>query len=105
MNSPNSILKAGTYVRLLLSNTERVFAKTSSEQIYTNEIFKIYFVDKRLPVTYYLEDLKGEKIIGVVYRSEIRPVSLPNIFSIEKIVDKKIDGDTGKPLYLVQWLG
>ena len=105
LNSHNSILKAGTYVRLLLSNAERVFAKTSSEQIYTTEIFKIYFVDKRLPVTYYLEDLNGEKIIGVVYRNEIKPVSLPNTFSIEKILDTKIDGDTGKPLYLVQWLG
>ncbi len=105
MNSHNSILKAETYVRLLLSNAERVFAKTSSEQIYTTEIFKIYFMDKRLPVTYYLEDLNGEKIIGVVYRNEIKPVSLPNTFSIEKILDTKIDGDTGKPLYLVQWLG
>ena len=87
----------------MLNSAERVFAKTSSEKIYREEIFQIASVDKKIPVTYFLKDLNGEKIEGVVYRNEIRPVSLPNIFTIEKVLKKKIDKATGKPLYFVKW--
>ena len=103
LNSSSSILKPETYVRLLLNSAERVFAKTSSEKIYTDEIFQIASVDKKIPVTYFLKDLNGEKIEGVVYQSEIRPVSLPNVYTIEKVLKKKIDKATGKPLYFVKW--
>ena len=42
-----------------------MFAKTSSEKNYTDEIFQIAAVDKKIPVTYFLKDLKGEKNEGV----------------------------------------
>ena len=105
LNSSNLVLEPGTYVRLLLNDAERIFAKTSSEKIYTTEIFKIYRVDKRVPVTYYLKDLNGDQIDGVVYRSEIRPVSLPNVYFVEKILKSKIDKTTGKQIHFVKWSG
>ena len=105
LNSSNLILEPGTYVRLLLNDAERLFAKTSSEKIYTTEIFQIFRVDERVPVTYFLKDLNGEKIDGVVYRSEIKPVSLPNVYTVEKILKTKIDKATGKQIYFVKWTG
>ena len=103
LDSSSLILEQGTYVRLLLNSAERVFAKTSSEKIYTDEIFQIASVDKKIPVSYFLKDLNGEKIEGVVYRNEIRPVSLPNVYTVEKVLKKKIDKATGKTLYFVKW--
>ena len=87
----------------MLNSAERVFAKTSSEKIYTDEIFQIAAVDKKIPVTYFLKDLNGKKNEGVVYRNEIRPVSLPNVYTVEKILRKKIDKATGKTLCFVKW--
>ena len=105
LNSLSSRLTVGTHVRILLNSAERLLAKTSSEKIFSDEIFKVAKVDVRLPVTYYLEDLKGNKIIGVVYRKELSPVNLPNTYFVEKIISTKKDPKTGKTKYLVKWLG
>ena len=101
-NGNNSILEG--YVRLLLNTAEGVFAK-SFQPIFTEEIFKIRCVKKSLPVSYWLEDLKGLPIDGVVYEKELKPVSLPDEYVIEKVISTHTDRDTRKKKYLVKWRG
>ena len=101
-NGNNSVLDG--YVRLLLNNAEGVFAK-SFQPIFTEEIFKIRCVKKSLPVSYWLEDLKGLPIEGVVYEKELKPVSLPDEYVIEKVISTHTDKDTRKKKYMVKWRG
>ena len=93
--SQRDILPEGTYVRLLSNVSEEQFHK-SYKAIFTIEIFEIDCVVKETPVLYYLKDLAGERIKGVVYRNEIVPVSLPEYYPIEKILESKICPKTKK---------
>ena len=102
-STKNNFIHSG-YVRLLLNNCEGVFAK-SFQPIFTEEIFKIRFVKKTLPISYWLEDLKGLPIEGVVYEKELKPVNLPKEYVIEKILSTYTDVNTKKKKYLVKWRG
>ena len=102
--SQRDILPEGTYVRLLSNVSEEQFHK-SYKPIFTIEIFEIDCVVKETPVLYYLKDLAGERIKGVVYRNEIVPVSLPEYYPIEKILESKICPKTKKKIHLVKFLG
>ena len=62
-------------------------------------------VVRKFPFTYYLKDLLGFPIEGICYREELKPVSLPKTFAIEKILKREIDKTTGKLRYLVRWDG
>ena len=102
-SSKNDFIHEG-YVRLLLNKSEGVFAK-SFQPIFTEEIFKIRTVKKTLPISYWLEDLKGLPIEGVVYEKEIKPVKLPKEYVIEKILSTHTDVNTRKKKYFVKWRG
>ena len=98
-------LGASTYVRLLCHLVEASFTK-SFVPIYTIEVYEIYKVEHNsIPVLYYLQDVYGEKIEGVVYRSEIIPTLYPKYFLIDKIIKTKINRLTKKKSYFVKWLG
>ena len=103
ISSKKNFIHSG-YVRLLLNDCEGVFAK-SFRPIFTEEIFKIRCVKKTLPISYWLEDLKGLPIEGVVYEKELKPVNLPKEYIIEKIISTHTDVNTRKKKYLVKWRG
>ena len=102
--SSSQIFGVGTHVRLLLTDAERVFGK-SYEKIFTDEIFMIRKVDRELPVSYWVSDLKNRPIKGVVYHREMKQVELPDTYYVEKIVKTTVDPVTGKKKYLVRWTG
>ena len=97
-------LKKGTHVRLLLAKAEKVFQK-SYEVLYTDEIFVIDRIIRKFPYTYYLKDLNGEPIEGLVYRQEMQVASLPKKAIISKVLKKEVDKKSGKIRYLVSWQG
>ena len=67
-----NVIKEGTRVQIARKK-ESVFEKSSLRN-WTNEIFKINKVFITDPVTYELEDLKGEKISGIFYREELQKI-------------------------------
>ena len=101
--SSTEALAEGTHVRLLLGKTEGVFQK-SYLPIFTKEIFVIHKVVKKFPFTYYLRDLLNYPIEGLVYRQELKPVTLPKKFAIDKVLKKEVL-PTGATRYLVSWDG
>ena len=80
----------GAYVRLLLARVESVFQK-SFHPIFTEEIFKVRDIDTKLyPPVYFLEDLAGEAILGKCYRPELKLTNKPEVFVIDKVLEKKM---------------
>lgn len=95
-------LEKGTFVRLLSDITDSPFTK-SFNQIFTYEIFQIDKVLFDTPITYTLQDLSGNRVKGLVYRSELKPVTKPIYFPIEKILaTRKI---RGTKQFLVKYVG
>ena len=90
-------------MRLLLGKTEEVFQK-SYLPIFTKEIFVIDRLVKKFPYTYYLRDLLNHPIEGLVYRQELKPVTLPKKFAIDKVLKKQVL-PTGATRYWVSWDG
>lgn len=103
-NSSKKALTVGSHARILLNEAERPFGK-SFEKIFSDEIFTIKKVDYKLPISYWLDDLKGNPIKGVVYREELKPAELPETYYVEKVIGKRKHHKTGKIQYLVKWLG
>ena len=62
------------------------------------EIFKIKEIQNTNPITYKLEDLKGEEIKGTFYEPELQKTE-QQIYRIEKIIKKK------KGKTCVKWKG
>ena len=102
--SSRGVLELGAYVKLLLTEAERVFSK-SYEAIFTEEIFMVRHVEKTLPISYWLKDLMGYPIDGVVYRQELKPTCLPERFVIERVLKTEFDKQTKKKKYLIKWRG
>ena len=94
----------GSHVRILLNDAEKIFGK-SYEKIFSDEIFIIRKVDKKLPISYWLSDLKNRNIKGVVYHKELKKIKLPEENYVEKVVKTRKNPKTGKKEYLVRWLG
>lgn len=88
--------KAGDFVRI--SKHKSIFAKGYTPN-WSAEIFKIVKVNKTRPVTYILDDMKGQPILGSFYEQEINKTKHPNVYLVEKVLKKK-----GDKLY-VKWLG
>lgn len=86
----------GDFVRI--SKYKTIFEKSYTRQ-WTTEIFKVKKVLNTFPVTYSLEDLNGEEIMGCFYNQELRKASYPNTRLIEFIAKEK-DGRC-----LVKYLG
>ncbi len=83
--------KIGDYVRL--SHVRTAFSKGYEEQ-YSREIFKIQKVRHGYPITYALEDLKEEPVLGLFYEEEMQLVqNLDDIeYKIEKVIKRRGKG-------------
>ena len=105
--------KPGDYVRM--QNTRGVFQKESNTERWSRQIFKVKSYELTSPITYGLEDLKGEEVKGKLYEKELmKTIYDPNAnFAYEIVKDKN-----GKPItemrkegrknirfVLVRWLG
>ena len=101
--SSKNDLAVGSYVRLLTNSAESVFAK-SYLPIYTIEIFQVHRIcNNSKPTVYYLRDLNGELINGLVYRQELKECTLPTHFDIEQILETRINTKTGKKEFLIKY--
>ena len=83
--------------RVRITKKKDVFEKGYTTR-WTEEIFKIKEILNTNPIIYILEDLKGEKIEGTFYESELQKTK-PEIYRIEKVIEK------GEKQSLVKWKG
>lgn len=66
---------------------------------WTNEVFSVYAVKPTRPVTYILQDSKGEVLEGGFYEQELKATKIGDVYLVEKILKRK--GDR----VLVRWAG
>ena len=97
---PKQIYKVGNYVRI--SKYKHVFEK-GYENNWSEEIFKITNVIKRIPIVYKISDLLDEPIVGTFYHQELQRVnySPDATFPIERVLKKRYK--RGNCEILVQW--
>jgi len=88
--------RVGDLVRV--SKHKSLFQK-GYEASWSTELFKISRVHLSMPVTFSLEDLRGEPIAGRFYIEELKPTRYPDQYLVERVLRKK-----GKLRY-VKWLG
>ena len=93
------------YVRISQISTNMPF-KRNFEQNWSEEVFQIIGIDKRMkPIMYTIQDLNNEVIDGKFYREELQDIgpTPPTEFRIEKIIRSKGKGKHKQ--YLVKWHG
>ena len=95
-NTGKRKFKRGDYVRL--SKHKALFEKGYTPN-WTTEIFKVKWVHRTRPITYVLEDLKGNPVKGGFYAEELQKTNFKDIYLVEKVVRKN------KDRALVKWLG
>ncbi len=78
-----SKFKEGDIVRV--SHFKGVFEKGYTPN-WSTELFKIKIVCPTRPVTYKLEDLDGNPILGGFYKEELLPTRFPDIYLVEKVI-------------------
>ncbi|XP_029675965.1 uncharacterized protein LOC115243273 [Formica exsecta] len=88
--------KVGDPVRV--SKFKTIFDKGYTPD-WTTEVFKIVKVQETNPVTYVLEDSRGNSVAGGFYEYELQRVANPDVHLVEKVIHKK-----GNEVY-VKWLG
>lgn len=88
--------KIGDFVRV--SKYKTVFARGFTPN-WSTEVFTITKVRTTNPVTYLLEDSRGQPISGGFYEHELKIAKYPDVHLVEKVLRKK-----GKKVY-VKWLG
>lgn len=88
--------KVGDFVRI--SKHKSVFVKGYAPS-WSAEIFKVFTIQQTNPITYLLQDLKGNNIFGAFYAQELQKTKYPNIYLVERIVKTK-----GNKIF-VKWLG
>lgn len=86
----------GDVVRI--SKNKRMFKKGYLPN-WTNEVFKIYAIKPTRPVTYILQDERGEVLKGGFYTEEINKSKTGNVYLVEKVLRRK-----GSKV-LVRWKG
>jgi hypothetical protein len=93
----------GDQVRL--AKTKGIFTK-GHERRWTEEIFTVKRIKMTDPIMYYVEDIKGEEILGGFYGYELNRVSKKDtdLFDVEKVIKRRRDKD-GKMHYFVKWRG
>ena len=84
--------------RVRISKYKRVFKKGYLPN-WTNEIFRVYAVKPTKPVTYILQDTRGEILKGGFYEQELSKSKTGNVYLVDKVMKRK--GDTA----LVRWAG
>ena len=95
-------LDIGQPVRVVKSSRTSLFHKGYLKQN-SEEIFKIRAIkNKNHPRTYLLEDLSGEPVLGVFYRPELIPTTLPKKYAINIL---KTRTRNKQKQYYVHWLG
>ena len=95
INNLTPKFSVGDEVRI--TKKKKVFEKGYTTR-WTEEIFTIKEIRDTDPITYKLEDLKGEEIKGTFYEPELQKTE-QQIYRIEKIIKKK------KGESLVKWKG
>ena len=95
VNDKNPKCKVGDHVRI--SKYKNIFAKGYTPN-WSEEGFVIKKVKSKVPWTYVINDLNGEKIIGTFYEKELQKTNQEE-FRIEKVIKRK-----GDKLY-VKWKG
>ena len=95
LNNLTPKFSVGDEVRI--TKKKKVFEKGYTTR-WTEEIFTIKEIRNTDPITYKLEDLKGEEIKGTFYEPELQKTE-QQIYRIEKIIKK----EKGKSL--VKWKG
>lgn len=88
--------KLGDYVRI--SKHKSCFEKGYTPN-WSTELFKIKTVRNTNPVTYLIEDIKQQPIMGAFYGEELQKTKHPQVYLIEKILRQK-----GNKMF-VKWLG
>ena len=81
-----------------ISKHKSVFAKGYTGN-WTTELFKVVKVQVTNPITYKLEDVHGQPILGGFYEYELQKTKHPSVYLVQKVLKQK-----GKKLF-VQWLG
>ena len=95
--SKNPEFKIGDLVRVSLKRRD-VFDKPSSNIKWSEELFKIYSINKSNVITYKIKDLNDEIIKGIFYERELQKTkNTSDVYIIEKIIKKN------KNKYLVKW--
>lgn len=89
-------LRVGDHVRI--SKYKGNFEKGYTPN-WSTELFLIKKVHLSKPVTYSIEDLHHQPILGRFYEQELQKTKCPNVYLVEKLISKK-----GNKL-LVKWLG
>lgn len=96
LSKTNPKFKIGDLVRL--SKYKNCFGKGYTPN-WTTEIFKIRKIQYTHPLTYLIESLSGEEILGSVYGEELQLTRNSELYLVEKIIQKK-----GGKCY-VKWFG
>ena len=91
-------LKVGDHV--IIPKEKKTFEK-GYQSGWTGETFRINKLKNTEPQSYILEDLLGEKIVGVFYRQELQKVDLPKTFEIETVLN--VRGSGSKKEFFVKW--
>lgn len=89
-------LKTGDYVRL--SKVKSLFEKGYTPN-WGTELFRVVTVQPTRPITYLLEDLKGNPVKGGFYSEELQKTRFKDIYLVEKVLRR--NGDKAR----VKWLG
>ena len=93
VNNKDPNFKTGDHVRI--SKYKNIFVKGYMTN-WSEEIFAISKIKNIVPLTYVINDLNGEEIIGTFYEKELQKTNQKE-FRIEKVISKK-----GDKLY-VKW--
>ena len=97
--SKNPKFKINNLVRVSLKQRD-IFGKPSSNVKWSEELFKIYSINKSNVITYRIKDLNDEIIKGIFYERELQKTkNASEVYVIEKIIRKN------KNKYLVKWRG
>ena len=92
--------KVGDRVRIV--KNKKTFEKGFTPS-WTEELFTINKVKPTKPVTYTIEDTKGEEIQGTFYEPELQKTK-QEIYRIEKVLKKRTKSNGVKEVY-VKWKG
>lgn len=84
----------GDLVRLQSSSRTQNRFQKAYHTLNTEEIFKVYRVDRTQAIpTYYVKDLDGEIIEGAFYREELIKTTLPDHFQVDVLKTRKYKGN------------
>ena len=95
--SKNPKFKVGDLVRISLKRRD-IFDKALSNIKWTEELFKIYSINRSNVITYKIKDLDDNIIEGIFYEKELqKSKNTSGVHIIEKIIRRN------KNKYLVKW--